>query len=94
MDAAKREVLEESGYESNQLIFIGVHATAPSFSKEKTHVFLAKDLTLKSQNLDNNEDIQVVEMSVESINDAVKNGDIWDGQAIAGWYMVKNYLGI
>ena len=94
IDAAKREVLEESGYESNKLIFIGVHATAPSFSKEKTHVFLAKDLTLKSQNLDKTEDIQVVEMSVESINDAVKNGDIWDGQAIAGWYMVKNYLGL
>lgn len=90
--AAIREVLEESGYETGEMIHIGTHATAPSFSKERTHVFLAKKITQKEQSLDENEDIEVVEMSVFQIEEAIKNGEIWDGQAIAGWYMVKNHL--
>ncbi len=92
--AARREVVEESGFEPAVLISLGWFATAPAFSKERAVLFLAKDLTHIGQKLDASEKIETVEMSAEQIDQAIADGDMWDGQAIASWQKVKQHLGL
>ena len=92
IDAAKREVIEETGYEPKTLIDLGWFATAPSFSKEKAHVFLARDLKPVGQKLDEIERIETIEMTIDEIDQAIESGQIWDGQVVAAWYRVKAYL--
>lgn len=92
--AAQREVMEESGYRAGKMIPLGWFATAPAFSKERAVVFLAQDVTHVGQDLDVREQIEIVEMSAKQIDEAILNGEMWDGQAIASWVKVKLYLGL
>ncbi len=93
-DAARREAREEAGYEAETLIDLGWFATAPAFSKERARLFLAQDVRHAGQKLDTLEEIETCEMTAEEIDLAIADGTIWDGQAIAGWYKVKHYLGL
>lgn len=90
--AARREAREETGYEPGELIDLGWFASVPAFSKEKTRVFLAQDVKKVGQKLDDMEQIEVIEMTALEIDRAILEGTIWDGQAIACWYRVKQYL--
>jgi ADP-ribose pyrophosphatase len=92
--AARREVVEECGYEPGTLTFLGWFATAPAFSKERVYLYLASDVKEVGQKLDEKEEIETVELTVEQIDEAILNGEMWDGQAIAGWYKVKQQLGL
>ncbi len=89
---AKREAAEETGWEPQKVISLGWMATGPAFSKERAYGYLGRDLKKVGQKLDENESIEVVEMSSSDIDDAIRSGDIWDGQVIAAWYMVKDHL--
>ncbi len=89
---AKREAAEETGWEPQEVISLGWLASGPAFSKERAHSFFGRDLKHVGQKLDQNESIEVVEMTSAQIDEAILSGEIWDGQVVAGWYMVKNYL--
>lgn len=72
--AAKRELLEETGYRSRKLTKICEYYTSPGFTDSKFHIFLAEDLELYEQNLDPEEFIEVVEfdknaLPAEAFND-------------------------
>lgn len=92
LEAARREIQEESGYLASQMVDLGWFATAPAFSKERVRLFLATDVQPTSQRLDPFEQIQTVLMTAEQIDQAIEEGILWDGQAIAAWYKVKTYL--
>lgn len=93
-EAARREAREETGFEPDQLIDLGWFASVPAFSKEKTRIFLARNVKKVGQKLDDMEQIEVVEMTADEIDRAIDDGTIWDGQAIACWYRVKTHLGL
>ena len=91
-DAARRETLEEAGYKVGVLVDLGWFATAPAFSKERARIFLAQDVEPVGQKLDVMEEIETVEMTADEIDQAIADGTMWDGQAIASWYKVRAYL--
>ncbi|MBI5370101.1 NUDIX hydrolase [Candidatus Uhrbacteria bacterium] len=93
-EAARREVREEAGYAADTFINLGWFATAPAFSKEQACIFLARNIHPVGQQLDTMEEIDVIEMTAEAIDQAIADGTIWDGQAIAGWDKVKAYLAL
>lgn len=92
--AARREIVEECGYEPTELVYLGWLAPALAFSKEKMHLFLATSVKKIGQHLDKVEQIEVIEMTKEQINEAIRSGEIWDGQVVMAWYKVKDYLGL
>lgn len=92
--AARREAREEAGYEGGTLIDLGWFASVPAFSKEKARTFLLIHGIHVGQKLDDMEQIEVVEMSARQIDEAIADGTIWDGQAIAAWYKVRAHLGL
>ncbi|MBI4438277.1 NUDIX hydrolase [Candidatus Uhrbacteria bacterium] len=93
-EAARREAMEECGYQLGELIPLGWVASANAFSKERMHVFLGRDPVWVGQKLDEVEEITVREMTPAQIDDAIASGEIWDGTTISGWYKVKLFLGL
>lgn len=77
LSAAKRELLEETGYESLSIEYKGFHFPNPALQNNKMHTFLAKDcFSVSSQNLDEFEDIQVVPFSKKEVKSMLINGTI------------------
>lgn len=70
--AMRRELLEETGYAFEQLIPLGSIAPNPASSNNLTHMFLATGgKKVQEQQLDENEEIEIVYMSLEELQQQV-----------------------
>lgn len=83
-DAGKRELLEEVGVTAKEFIYLGKAYSSPGFCSETIHVYLALDLEKKSQNLDDEEFLDVLKIPFSKAVEMVMNGEIYDGKTIIG----------
>ncbi|RCJ38546.1 hypothetical protein A6769_09100 [Nostoc punctiforme NIES-2108] len=75
VEAAKRELLEETGYTSNHLIETGILSPNPANHTNLTHCFLATDVELVADlKLDVTEQIDVVLLPLERLIKNIDNG--------------------
>lgn len=86
--AALRELREETGYEAKSLKLLGEFYLAPGFCTELMYVFLAENLILKKQQLDEDEFVDVVRFKLEKFDSYVKKGKIIDAKSIAARWMI------
>ena len=89
---AKRELLEETGYEANYWQHVGQLYPAIGYSNEIVEVFLAKEMHLSKQQLDEEEFIETVELSLQEAIESVMNGEITDGKTISGIFRIRQLL--
>lgn len=74
---AKRELLEETGYESSEWTYLGATLESTSKLTNRMHLFLAKDCVQTSaQHLDANEHLTVTEVYLDTAVGMVMNGTI------------------
>ncbi len=83
LDAAKRELEEETGYASEELQFLISVAPAVAYSSEIIDIYVARDLVKTQQHLDEDEFINVMEMDISDINRLIFSGEIQDAKTIA-----------
>lgn len=82
--AASRELTEETGFESKNLIFIGSFYPLNGISDEISHVYLAYDLVKTSQEHDKEEGITKVKLfTFTQIRKMIMAGHLSDGQTLA-----------
>lgn len=84
LNCAARELEEEVGYRASSFELLSSIFTAPGFADEVIHIYKAIGLTNGTQQLDRDEVLEIVEMS---LSDAIKNiqdGTIRDGKTIVG----------
>ena len=81
--AAQRELREESGYRAGRLISMGGQWSAPGYSTEWMHRFLALDLAPDPLPKDIDEDIIVEEHSLAAIPEMIRSGEIRDMMSVA-----------
>ncbi len=81
--AARRELLEETGYEAGSMTFLG-HITYDAYSNGIHNYFLARDCTLHpdGQKLDENEFIEVHLISIDELFENARNGNMTDVAAV------------
>ncbi len=84
LDCAARELEEEIGYKAGQFALLSSIFTAPGFADEVIHVYLATDLTRGTQNLDQDEVLEVVEMPLREAIHKIQDGTIRDAKTIVG----------
>jgi len=91
--AAKRELLEETGFTSNK--FEKIHETYASagLMNNKIHFFIAHDVKrIKEPNLDKNEEIEVLVTPWEEAIKLHNEGIIKDMASVTALLLTKNYL--
>ena len=88
--AAKRELLEETGYESEEwkhLLTIPSNATV---SDNYAYLFVAGNCRLVAgQDLDETEDLTVVKHSAREIEEMIRNGDFQQAMHVTAWLMAQ-----
>ncbi len=85
-DAAIREMTEETGYHSDNVIHIGTVEPNPAIQTNRCHTYLAKDAYLRTvQNLDPTEAIKVELMKKEHIYGMIRSNEITHGLVIAAF---------
>lgn len=75
--AARRELLEETGYDFEKITLLGSIAPNPASSNNMMHMFLATGgKKVQEQDLDENEDIEIVLMELEDVKQLLKENKI------------------
>jgi ADP-ribose pyrophosphatase len=78
VEAAKRELLEETGYQGEGEL-LGVLSAQPAFISMKAHVVLVRlECEIKPTNLSKDEYIEVFKFNTDKIKDMITNREITD----------------
>lgn len=91
-DCARRELEEETGYFADELIHLLTIYPCPGYSNEKLHIYLARGLRKSAQSLEIDEDLSVVEMSLNEALNAIRRGEIRDAKTIAAILYYYNFI--
>ena len=83
-EAALRELREETGAVPSELIDLGDYYGSPAIMGERIRMFLAKGLTFTSDDLDEDEFLEVFWMPLDKAVEAVLKGEIPDGKTQCG----------
>ena len=81
---AARELEEEIGYRVSSLELLASIFTAPGFADEVIHIYQGTGLTPGTQNLDRDEVLDVIELSLDQAIAMIHDGTIRDGKTIVG----------
>lgn len=82
LECAKRELIEETGYEGGQFTSLCDFFTTPGFCNEYMYSYVAQDLQFVGQNLDETEKIEVVPMPLAEALEMIKKGLIIDAKTL------------
>lgn len=93
MQAAVRELREETGFESSNFSKVGEFEPLQGIVKDRSSVFIANEISSQvEKTLDKEEDIEIVLRRPDEINEMIKRGEIWSGQTLAAWTLVRDIL--
>ncbi|ABR48674.1 NUDIX hydrolase [Alkaliphilus metalliredigens QYMF] len=81
---ALRELEEETGYRTSNMQKLISFYTTPGFSNEVIHLYLALDLDKGIATPDEDEYIEVVELSIQDALEMIELGEIKDAKTIIG----------
>jgi len=85
--AAKRELLEETGYTASEWTSAGRMYANPARQTNSVHIYMARGLTqLTSQNLDESEDIEFEFASIEKIHEMIEHNQFSQALHAASFY--------
>lgn len=90
LEAAKRELKEETGYTAEKMIYLGEFLPTCAYSDEIIHMYLATGLTLGEQHLDDDEFVGVEKIPLDEAVKEIMNGNITDGKTQTA--ILKAYL--
>lgn len=82
LKTATRELTEETGYVAKKVELLTEFYSTPGFCTEKLYAYLATDLILTQQQLDETEKITVVEYSWKEIEQFIRQGLITDAKSL------------
>lgn len=82
---ARKELLEETGYEAGSLKYIGEFNPYNGVTNEMCKVFLAEGLIKGKVCPEESEEFEILSFTREEIFQKIKGGEIWDGMTLAAW---------
>ena len=80
MEAAKRELREETGATAGRYIDLGMLDTTPALIDEKIQLYMAEDLTFGETDPDDDEFLEVIKYPLGELVEMVMSGKIRDGK--------------
>lgn len=92
VEAANRELAEETGFAARKLTPIIPIALAPAYMSHATHLVLAEDLYPQEAEGDEPEPIEVVPWPMDRIYELGMSGDCTEARSLAALYLVRDFL--
>lgn len=90
--ASVRELYEETGYESKEVIKLGKVLPNPALMGNYAHTFLALNAQRTGlQKLDGMEDIEIVEIPIDDIPKLIESGKIEHSIVISAFYLLERF---
>lgn len=89
---ARRELLEETGYQATHWEYRGVMHPCIGYSDERIEIFFARGLSQHGRQLDEGEFLEVFSLSRAQVEEGIANGEITDGKTIVAFYRCLELL--
>lgn len=94
LDAARKELLQETGYKSDSILYTGWTYPNPAIQSNKCHFYLADNIVkIADQDLEPAEDISMHIFSESHIDELFSRGGITHSLAVLAYTMYKKYKG-
>ena len=92
LETGKRELLEETGYVAAKWDYVTELHPCIGYSNEVIHIFVARDLTFQGSKLDEDEHLEIVNIPLPLLMQAMKNGEITDGKTMVALFWADKWL--
>ncbi|USG63605.1 NUDIX hydrolase [Brevibacillus ruminantium] len=83
---AIRELKEETGYEAETFTHLSLFYTSPGFADELLHLFVATGLKKGESQPDEDEFVDVVELTLEEARELHRSGEIGDAKTVVALF--------
>ena len=80
LDAAKRELKEETGFSAKTWVFLGKHYLSPGFCNEAMHFYWAQDLEAGETDFDEDESCELFSIPATAFESFAKTAPIIDAK--------------
>ena len=92
LEAAKRELLEETGYRPLEMIHLGDSYPTVGYSSEVIHLYYCPNAIKEERHLDSDENIDLIYLSLEEIDKMIADNTIKDSKSVAAIYLYKSKI--
>jgi len=82
LEAAKRELLEETGVTAAEISSLGLYIPSPAILSEKIHVYLARGLSFGDTCPDEDEFLEVERIPLDTLTEMILDNQISDGKTV------------
>jgi ADP-ribose pyrophosphatase len=89
---AIKELREETGYNSNNLLYLGEFSPYTGASDEICKVYSAKQLFIDPLSPDVTEDLCIKKLNIDEVQKMIEENIIWDGLTLAAWALFQKNL--
>lgn len=93
LEAAKRELREETGLTAENWVHLTDIVTAPGFCDELISIYLATGLSAGEDEPDEDEFLNIVKMPLAELIGMAKRGEITDSKTLVGLLLAEKALG-
>lgn len=92
LQCAIRELEEETGYTAASLEHLSSFYTSPGFADELLHVYIATGLTKGESRPDDDEFVDILELTLEEAHKLHRSGEICDAKTVVSLFVWENRL--
>lgn len=92
LNTGKRELLEETGYSAMDWVKLGVQHPCIGYSNEVIHIYLAQNLSAGKDQRDEDELLEVFDLSLDRCLRMIVQGEITDSKTVVALFLAEKYL--
>ena len=93
LEAAKRELLEETGYTSDNFVHLYTTPANATLASNNVHIYAALDCVKKTgQHLDETEFLNVELLTEDELKERIFGGNFLQSQHVLAWYLYKDIV--
>lgn len=91
LEAAKRELKEETGFTAHKWVYLGSYYLSPGFCDQLMHFYWAQDLVAGQTDFDEDESCELFFVSADGFESLIKGGELLDAKTRLVYELSKSY---